>query len=85
MVFFTFLAPYLLGAHMVLVDGALTYPDATVHPAPSVIAAGIQTAQALSPVSNVKGAAFDRFIQVWLENTNYDSSAGDANQKCVLT
>jgi acid phosphatase len=23
----------------------------------------------LSPTSNVKGVAFDRFIQVWLENT----------------
>lgn len=27
------------------------------------------TQAALSPVSNVKGAGFDRIIQIWLENT----------------
>lgn len=32
-------------------------------------AAQSATTQPLSPVSNVKGVVFDRFFQIWLENT----------------
>lgn len=45
-------------------------PTASViEPSLSQILATQATAPALSPVSNVKGAGFDRFIQIWLENT----------------
>ena len=41
----------------------------TIQPAlPSILATQATTVP-LSPVSNVKGAAFDRVIQIWLENT----------------
>jgi acid phosphatase len=38
-------------------------------PSAAQIAADRATVQPLSPTSNVKGLAFDRFIQIWLENT----------------
>jgi acid phosphatase len=83
MFFFAFIAPSFLGALVVSAGGAITSepPEATIQPSLSAIAAAVQTAPALSPVSNVKGVAFDRFVQVWLENTDYDAAAGDANQK----
>ncbi|KAJ5378023.1 Phosphate-repressible acid phosphatase [Penicillium cataractarum] len=46
-------------------------------------AAEIEAAQAsvlpYSPVSNVKGLAFDRFVDVWIENTDFATTAGDKN------
>lgn len=30
-----------------------------------------------SPTSNVTGLYFDRFITIWLENTDYEKAAGD--------
>lgn len=44
-------------------------PDATIEPSLTEIEATAATASPLSPLSNVKGVAFDRFFQVWLENT----------------
>jgi acid phosphatase len=45
-------------------------PTASViEPALTQILATQATAPALSPVSDVKGAGFDRFVQIWLENT----------------
>ena len=41
------------------------------------VAAARATALTLSPTSNVKGKTFDRFVQIWLENTDYDMAAGD--------
>jgi hypothetical protein len=41
----------------------------TSEPTLPEIQAAAATALPLSPTSNVKGVAFDRFIQVWLENT----------------
>ncbi|KAJ5151689.1 hypothetical protein N7492_009984 [Penicillium capsulatum] len=32
-----------------------------------------------SPVSNVKGLAFNRFAQIWIENTDYQTAADDVN------
>jgi acid phosphatase len=55
--------------------------ESTIEPATTAIAAAAATQAVLSPVSNVKGAAFDRFIQVWLENTDYSAAAGDPNQQ----
>jgi acid phosphatase len=39
------------------------------------------TAQSESPVSKVKGKAFDRFVTVWFENTDYAAAAAD--RKCL--
>jgi acid phosphatase len=41
----------------------------TSEPTLPEIQAAAATTLPLSPTSNVKGVAFDRFIQVWLENT----------------
>lgn len=41
----------------------------TSEPSLSQIRAAAATTLPESPVSNVKGVAFDRFYQVWLENT----------------
>ena len=46
----------------------------TIQPALSAILATQATALPASPTSNVKGAAFDRIIQIWLENTVSHSS-----------
>lgn len=37
------------------------------------------TAVTLSPTSNIKGKAFDRFVVVWLENTDYSKAVNDTN------
>jgi acid phosphatase len=55
--------------------------ESTVQPPKTAIDAAAATQSALSPVSDVKGAAFDRFYQVWLENTDYSSASGATDQK----
>ena len=60
---------------------------ATAAPAPAsptaTDAADVYAAQAtavtLSPTSNVKGKAFDRYVSIWFENTDYDMAAADRN------
>ena len=37
------------------------------------------TAKTSHKTSNVKGKVFDRFITIWLENTDYKKSEGDKN------
>jgi hypothetical protein len=37
------------------------------------------TAKTAHTTSHVPGRAFDRFITIWLENTDYDKAAGDPN------
>ena len=37
------------------------------------------TAKTSSPTSKVPGRVFDRFVVIWLENTDYDKAAGDPN------
>lgn len=37
------------------------------------------TAKSESPVSKVPGKAFDRYVSIWFENTDYDMAAGDPN------
>lgn len=44
---------------------------------PADVAAAAATAKTESPTSHVKGKAFDRFVTVWLENTNYEAAAAD--------
>ena len=44
-------------------------------------AADVHAAQATtlskSPTSHIKGKAFDRYVSIWFENTDYDMAAGD--------
>ncbi|RAL07943.1 acid phosphatase PHOa [Aspergillus homomorphus CBS 101889] len=51
--------------------------------------AEIKQAQAttlpLTWTSNVKGKAFDRFYQIWLENVDYDDAANDTNQQWLAS
>ncbi|KIW13110.1 hypothetical protein PV08_08297 [Exophiala spinifera] len=53
--------------------------EATVEPSVAAIQSAAAAVKPLSPTSNVKGLAFDRFYQVWLENTDYQATAGDEN------
>jgi len=48
--------------------------------APDAIAAARATAKTLSPKSSVPGKTFDRFVQIWLENTDFDMAAGDRRE-----
>ncbi|KAK2057404.1 phosphoesterase-like protein [Colletotrichum caudatum] len=43
------------------------------------VAAAAETAKTSSPTSNVTGKAFDRFVIIWNENTDYDKARGDPN------
>ncbi|KAK1982265.1 phosphoesterase [Colletotrichum cereale] len=43
------------------------------------VAAAAATAKTSSPTSNVTGKAFDRFVIIWNENTDYDKARGDPN------
>lgn len=45
--------------------------------ATSDIAAAAATAKTESPTSNVKGAAFDRILQIYLETTAYENATAD--------
>ncbi|KAI4753231.1 phosphoesterase-domain-containing protein [Aureobasidium sp. EXF-3400] len=46
---------------------------------PADVDAARNSALTLSPTSNVKGKVFDRFVTIWLENTDYDKAASDPN------
>ncbi|KAF2669114.1 phosphoesterase-domain-containing protein [Microthyrium microscopicum] len=72
----------LLGASSVVLaaSSVAEAPESTLLPSSSAIAAAQATAKAISPVSNVQGKSFQRFYQVWLENTDYSAAAGDPNQ-----
>ncbi|KGO69482.1 Phosphoesterase [Penicillium italicum] len=48
-------------------------------PTQAEIDAARATALPYSPVSNVKGLAFDRFVNIWLENTDFETAASDEN------
>ncbi|KAI3205434.1 hypothetical protein CBS147311_3493 [Penicillium roqueforti] len=50
-----------------------------VNPTQAEIDADRLTARPYSPVSNVRGLVFDRFVNIWLENTDYETAAADAN------
>ncbi|KAG9775032.1 acid phosphatase phoa, partial [Aureobasidium melanogenum] len=55
-------------------------PVSTIEPSASQISAAAASATPLSPTSNVKGLAFSRFYQIWLENIDFATAAGDPNQ-----
>jgi len=45
--------------------------------ATAAVAKAAATAKTLSPTSNVAGKTFDRFVQIFLENTDYSMAIGD--------
>ncbi|KAK7943821.1 acid phosphatase [Apiospora aurea] len=49
------------------------------------VAAARATALTLSPTSHVQGKTFDRFVQIWLENTDFDMAAGDPSLSFLAT
>ncbi|EKV06789.1 Phosphate-repressible acid phosphatase [Penicillium digitatum] len=48
-------------------------------PTQAEIDAARATVLPYSPVSNVKGLVFDRFVNIWLENTDFETAALDEN------
>ncbi len=78
----------LVGAAVdVVMAASTTYasraPQSTIEPTLTQILATEATAPALSPVSNVKGVAFDRIVQIWLENTvRFDIQWFHRGQRC---
>ncbi|PMD54495.1 phosphoesterase-domain-containing protein [Hyaloscypha bicolor E] len=56
-------------------------PFSTIQPALTDIRAAQATVMPASPTSNVQGKAFNRIIQIWLENTDYDKAAADPNMQ----
>ncbi|KAL2001672.1 hypothetical protein VTN02DRAFT_1425 [Thermoascus thermophilus] len=74
-----------IAAFLTAVGMACTATADVANPSIEEIRAAAATTRPLSPVSNVKGLAFDRFIQVWLENIDYSAAAGDNNQKWLAS
>ena len=60
-------------------------PQSTIAPTLASIYAAAATATPQSPVSNVAGKAFDRIIQIWLENTDYNVSCAVRSPAPPLT
>lgn len=46
---------------------------------PADVQAAQATARTQSPTSDVKGKVFDRFVTIWLENTDYEAASADPN------
>lgn len=49
--------------------------------ASSAVAKAAATALTLSPTSNVAGTKFERFVQIFLENTDYKKAIADSEHK----
>lgn len=43
------------------------------------------TAKTLSPTSSIPGKSFDRFVNIWLENTDYEMASGDPSLAWLAT
>lgn len=54
-------------------------------PSASQIAKDAQSAQTLQWTSDVKGKSFDRFVVIWLENTDYDQAAEEPNMAWIAS
>ncbi|KAL0942928.1 acid phosphatase [Colletotrichum truncatum] len=52
--------------------------------ATAAVAAAAATAKTSSPTSHVKGKAFDRFVVIWNENTDYEKARGDPNLSWLI-
>lgn len=58
-------------------------PMSTMQPSLASIYAAQETVQPSSPTSNVKGAAFDRIVQIWLENMDFDDTAANPDMQWI--
>ncbi|KAJ5715415.1 uncharacterized protein N7483_012596 [Penicillium malachiteum] len=58
---------------------AKTISTSDEYPSAAEVASAQASVLPYSPVSNVKGLAFNRFAQIWIENTDYSTAAADAN------
>lgn len=62
--------------------GALAVASASysvANPSTAEVEAAAATVQPLSPTSNVKGLAFNRFVNIWFENQQFKTVAADPN------
>jgi len=62
-----------------LASVANTAPASPTATDPADVYAAQATARTDSPTSHVKGKAFDRYVSIWFENTDYDMAAADPN------
>ncbi|KAF4633617.1 hypothetical protein G7Y89_g4491 [Cudoniella acicularis] len=60
-------------------------PESTIEASLTQIVATEATEAALSPVSNVNGAAFNRIVQICLENTDYSAAAADPDMQWLAS
>lgn len=67
----------LLALSAIAVTGALAQADRYTATRVSAVKAAAATAKTSHKTSHVQGKVFDRFITIWLENTDYDKAAGD--------
>jgi hypothetical protein len=51
----------------------------------ATVAAAKATAKTLSPMSSVPGKSFNRFVNIWLENTDYEMAAADRKASFPIT
>ncbi|KAK0708281.1 phosphoesterase family-domain-containing protein [Lasiosphaeris hirsuta] len=58
-------------------------PTLTIQPSLASIYAAQETVQPSSPTSNVKGAAFDRIVQIWLENMDFNDTAANPDMQWI--
>ncbi|KAK3333747.1 phosphoesterase family-domain-containing protein [Cercophora scortea] len=56
-------------------------PISTIQPSPEEIVYAKIHAKPSSPTSNVKGAVFDRVVQIWLENQEFKNASVDPNMQ----
>jgi acid phosphatase len=56
---------------------AVAAPASPTATDPADVHAAQATAKTDSPTSKVKGKAFDRFVSIWFENTDYDMAKAD--------
>ncbi|KAK3381494.1 phosphoesterase family-domain-containing protein [Podospora didyma] len=60
-------------------------PSPTLQPSAEEIYEVQKHAEASSPTSDVKGLAFDRIVQIWLENNNFEVAAKDLNMQWIAS
>ncbi|KAL1584045.1 hypothetical protein WHR41_08176 [Cladosporium halotolerans] len=70
---------YALTLSALAIAGAAAQADIYTATASADVAAAQATAKTSQPTSHVRGKVFDRFVTIWLENTDYDKAFADPN------
>jgi acid phosphatase len=60
-----------------LVSAVIAAPASPTATDTADVYAAQATARTDSPTSHVKGKAFDRYVSIWFENTDFDMAAAD--------